>query len=95
MSVSYAETAVAEIEEILDFLKERSPSAAASLRGSLQEIEQRLASHPLTGSPVSARGQSMRRLVVQPYLLFYRVSGPDVLVVGLRHAARHASSMPS
>ena len=38
----------------------------------------------------------MRRIVLTPYpyLIFYNVTGTDLVVVGIRHAARDPGTMP-
>jgi plasmid stabilization system protein ParE len=51
--------------------------------------------HPHAGAEVIGRG--MRRIVAvpYPYFVFYRVLDDEVLVIGVRHAARNRSDLPA
>jgi plasmid stabilization system protein ParE len=53
----------------------------------------------ITEYPHSGQGTShpkLRRIVVRPYpyLIFYRVTDTDLIIIGVRHAARDPATMP-
>jgi plasmid stabilization system protein ParE len=53
-----------------------------------------LAEHPFSGQITSE--QRLRRLVITPYpyLVFYEATEEQVVVIGVRHAARDPSTIP-
>jgi plasmid stabilization system protein ParE len=53
-----------------------------------------IASHPHSGRRIGKRG--LRRIAVlpYPYLIFYRVVADEIVIQGVRHAARDSSPKP-
>ena len=53
-----------------------------------------VASHPHSGRRIGKRG--LRRIAVfpYPYLIFYQVVADEIVIQGVRHAARDRSPMP-
>ncbi len=53
-----------------------------------------LLQYPLAGQRVSKGG--LRRVVVTPYpyLIFYRATDEEIIIHGVRHAARNPAAMP-
>jgi toxin ParE1/3/4 len=68
---------------------ESNPKAAQAVKYRIQETIQRLADHPYMGRP-SDRLANLRvkPIVRYPYLVFYSLSGDEVRIVHIRHAAR-------
>jgi toxin ParE1/3/4 len=88
VTVVYSKTALRQIDGILAYLEDRSPTGARSVGGRLLEVIELVASHPGLGRPTDRPRQ--RRIVVTPYpyVVFYRVDGPDVIIQRVRHTAR-------
>ena len=94
MRVRFTPRALAELDEVLSRLDERSPPGANRVRDRLREALDTLAAHPGIGARTS--NPRLRRLVLRPfpYLLFYEATEAQVIVIGIRHAARDPGSMP-
>lgn len=94
MKVRYTLPALADLEEVLDYLDVRSPLGARRIKARIQATERLLAQHPLLGA--KTRLPWLRRVTVAPYpyLIFYEVAGDEVIVHAVRHGARRSSSMP-
>jgi toxin ParE1/3/4 len=80
--------AATQIEKALDYIEAESPQGANRLRERIQNLFILLAQHPYAGQATDLRG--VRRLSVSPYpyLIFYRVTGDEVIVQRLRHTSR-------
>lgn len=96
MRLRYAPTALAELDELLDYLSERSPQGARRVGAAIRRAEQDLVDHPHIGQLTTARPPAVRRYLLHPfpYVLFYETSDAEVLVIAVRHAARDPASMP-
>ena len=94
MKLRYTRRAAKELDEVLCYIDERSPQGAANVKARIQAIIDLIALHPLAGRLTSRR--NLRRVVVQPYpyLVFYTVSSGEVVIQGVRHAARRPSWSP-
>ena len=94
MRLRYTRRAAKELNQVLSYLDQRSPQGAASVKARIQAIIDLIALHPLAGKLTTRRG--LRRVVVQPYpyLVFYAVLENEVVIHGVRHAARRPSSIP-
>lgn len=94
MKLHYTPAAVAELAEVLDYIAKRSPQAARRIQVRLQAISLLLLQHPRAGQP-QRRGR-LRRILVYPYpyLIFYQILDDEIVIHGVRHAARKPSSMP-
>ena len=94
MRVRFTPRALAELEELLSYLNERSPQVANRVLGRLCEALDTLATHPGIGAQTN--NPRLRRLVLRPfpYLLFYEATEAQVIVIGIRHGARNPGAMP-
>ena len=88
MNLRYTPTALAELADILAFIAERSPQGARNVQRRIQTITSLLIQYPQSGQLTSESG--LRRIVTTPYpyLLFYELTEADVIIIGVRHAAR-------
>ncbi len=93
MRLSYTPQALVELERVLEYLTERSPRGAQSVRQRLRTMIGFVAQHPFAG--VELRGRGLRRIaaVPYPYVVVYRVKDDEVIIIGVRHAARDPSSL--
>lgn len=88
MRVRFSTRAAAQIDKALAFVAAQSPQGAASIRERIEATAALLQAHPFMGQRTSAAG--VRRIVVTPYpyVLFYRATATEIIVLRFRHAAR-------
>ena len=94
MKLRYTPRAAVELDEILTYIGERSPMGAAKVKQRVQTVANLLLRHPEAGQKTSRA--SLRRIVAHPYpyLIFYQTTPVEIIIHGVRHAARRPSSMP-
>ena len=94
MKLRYTIRAAAELDEILGSIDEQSPQGARHVKERLRAVIDLLLQYPDAGR-LTSKGR-LRRVVVYPYpyLIFYRATNTEVVIHGVRHGARHPSSMP-
>ena len=86
--LTYAKSALADLERIADFLLESDPAAAPAPIDLIAEAVEVLANHPLIGRPVE---EGLRELVVSRghsgYIALYSYEAVDdaVLILAVRH----------
>ena len=88
MNLRYTPKALAELADILAYVAERSPQGARKVQARMQAITALLAQYPHCGQLTSESG--LRRIVTPPYpyLIFYEATAEEVVIIGVRHAAR-------
>jgi toxin ParE1/3/4 len=88
LNLRYTPKALAELADILAYIAERSPQGARNVQARIQAITALLVQHPYSGQLTSESG--LRRIVTPPYpyLVFYEVTADEVVIIGVRHAAR-------
>jgi len=87
--------ALADRDEIFDFIEADSPRAALAVDALISHQAERLAQFPKSGR--LGRVEGTRELVVNrtPYLLAYRIIGDAVLILRVLHGAqRWPEDMP-
>jgi len=94
VKLRYTLRAAQELEQVLSYIDDRSSEGARRVKARIQAVIDLIASHPQSGQLTSAR--RLRRIVVHPYpyLIFYAATNDEVVIHGVRHAARRPSSMP-
>ena len=94
MKLRFTLRATEELDQILAHIDKRSPHGARRVKARIQTIVDLIALHPQTGRMTSRR--RLRRVVVHPYpyLIFYSATNEEIIIHGVRHAARRPSSMP-
>ena len=95
MRLRLTRRAATQIERALEYVEAESPQSANRMRERIATLFLLLAQHPYAGQPTDVPG--VRRLYVSPYpyLIFYRVTGDEVVVQRLRHTSRRPPSVPS
>jgi toxin ParE1/3/4 len=88
LKLRYTPKALAELDDILTYIAERSPQGARNVQARIRAITTLLLQHPLSGQLTSESG--LRRIVTPPYpyLIFYEVTVEEVVIIGVRHGAR-------
>lgn len=91
--VFWSETAIRDLERIVDFVAEEAPMAAQHLFDEIAERARTLEHLPLRGRvvPELARFEvtTHRELLIEPYRLIYRIDSNRVLVVALFDGRRN------
>jgi addiction module RelE/StbE family toxin len=92
--VHWAESALDDLSDIVDFIAKDSPAYADRLAAKLVEAPRRLAQFPRIGSMVPEFQQdSIRELWVRPYRIIYVVRGESCCVAAIVHGSRDLSSL--
>lgn len=88
VKIRYTPRAFQQMNAILDYIEGRSPQGAHNVKQRLQAAIDVLAHQPHSGRLVGKR--DLRRVVVipYPYLIFYRIRPNEIVIHGVRHAAR-------
>ncbi|GJE68940.1 type II toxin-antitoxin system RelE/ParE family toxin [Methylorubrum podarium] len=94
MRLRYTPDAAAELDAVLAYIAERSPQGARRVQRRIRTVIDLLLEHTRSGRPT--RLPRMRRIVATPYPypIFYEASEDDLIILGIRHAARDPASMP-
>jgi toxin ParE1/3/4 len=91
--VLWAETAIRDLEQIVDYVEQDAPMAAQRIFDSIAEHSRALDLFPLRGRivPELARYEITiyRELIIAPYRMIYRTSADSVLVVGVFDSRRN------
>lgn len=92
MIVRYTRRALTQIDRALTYVAERSPQGAARIRDRVMDLVALLEEHPHAGRATTR--PNVRRLFTHPYpyLIDYRVTSTEVIIMRFRHAARRPLS---
>jgi toxin ParE1/3/4 len=87
MRLRYSPSALADLEQILAYIAERSPQRAHKVQARIQAIMNLLVRYPMIGTQTDDR--TIRRMTASPYpyLIFYEPTDDEV-IRAVRHAAR-------
>ena len=88
MSIRFSRRAIEDIDRILGYLADRSPSGHQSIGRAIFRAVDLIAEFPNRGR---LSGQERTRVLQTghyPYLLYWEVDRADVWIVHVRHAAR-------
>jgi toxin ParE1/3/4 len=88
LPVVRTETAEADLVEIFDYLDERSPAAAERLAKAVNASCARLGEFPLLGRTREELRPGLRSVVVEKYVVFYRVTPLAVEILRILHGSR-------
>jgi toxin ParE1/3/4 len=84
--------AAADLEEIGNYLSERSPRAAVQLVDAMNERWIRLLDYPFAGKARDDLRPGARCVIVGQYLTFYRVTDRGIEIVRILHGRRNITS---
>jgi len=88
--VRFLQEALADLEEIILYIAQDSPSAALNMHDKIIEKAHGLAAFPKRGRLVPDKKMSeagYRMLIIKPYIVFYRVIGFNVFIYRVLHGA--------
>jgi toxin ParE1/3/4 len=88
MKAVFAPRALRDLANIAEYLNKRSPPGAKSVLAAIKTSIDALTFFPEIGRVIDDAGH--RRLPVPryPYSIVYRISGDELLILHVRHAAR-------
>ena len=88
MKLRYTRTALLQIDKALDYIRERSPQGAARINERIVVAVNLVLDHPKAGQRTNR--PEVRRVVLKPYpyVIFYRVTETEIIVLRFRHTAR-------
>lgn len=94
MRLRYTLPALADLDQILDYIAARSPKGAVYVQARIKAITDLLLRHPRIGA--ATNDPTIRRMTTSPYsyLIFYEVTDAEVIIHAVRHGARDPSQMP-
>ena len=87
-ALKWRQAALADLEEIFEFVALNNPAAAARLASTIRAQAERLRLNPRLGR--SGRIQGTREFVVQrlPYIVAYQVRGTRIEILAVVHTSR-------
>lgn len=94
MKLRYTPAALAELVAVLDTIAEQSPTGARRVQARIKAMTELLLRHPHAGQSTNLPGLRRIAATPYPYVLFYEPHADEVIVIGIRHAARDPASMP-
>ena len=92
VKLRYTLRGAAELDKVLDYIEARSPQGAPHVQARIQAVIDLLLQHPRAGR-LTSQGR-LRRMIVSPYpyLIFYEATADEIVIHGVRHAARRPST---
>jgi plasmid stabilization system protein ParE len=90
MKVVFSRPALADLDEILGYLSERSPLPAEHVEARRRALDH-IARHPQAAEEVTQR-PGIRRLPIgrYPYVVYFEIVAGEVTVLRILHGARRA-----
>ena len=88
VNIRYTRRALAQIDQALAYIEARSPQGAVHVRDRVTTLMKLLGEQPFAGHATSR--PKARRLFVHPYpyLIDYRVTATEIVIMRFRHTAR-------
>jgi toxin ParE1/3/4 len=88
VKIRYTRRALAQIDQVLTYIEARSPQDAVQVRDRIMALVTLLQEHPYAGRATSR--PNVRRLPANPYpyLIDYRVTATEIVIMRFRHTAR-------
>ena len=88
MKLRYTNTALRQIEQLLSYIEDRSPQGAVRVAKRTETVLAVLLDHPNAGQATSRLGVRRVVLAPYPYVIFYRVTADEIVVMRFRHTSR-------
>jgi toxin ParE1/3/4 len=88
VKIRFTKRAIAQVAGAVDYVAERSPQGADRIRERLAELLALLEGQPEMGRITDEPGVRRITLTPFPYVLDYRVTTKEIIVMRFRHGAR-------
>lgn len=94
MKIHYTARALRDIDQLQAYVSKHSSSGSRNIRRRIRGLLEFLKRNPLAGQQTDVSG--LRRIVATPYpyIIFYRPSTTQILVIAVQHGARDPASAP-
>ena len=86
MKVRFNRGALADIDEILNYIADRNPKAASELLQRFEGVARLIGETPEIG--IRTERANLRKFVVGSYLLIYEIAATEIIIHYVRHGAR-------
>jgi plasmid stabilization system protein ParE len=88
VNVRFTSRVVVQIDEALSYIEARSPEDATHVRDRILALISLIEKRPYAGRATSRRNVRRVSVTPYPYLIDYRVSETEIVVLRFRHTAR-------
>lgn len=93
LPIRFTPAAADDLDEAFAYVTMRNRAAAASLLARIEQAVERLGELPEMGAPLAPEefelvGPGVRFVVVEPYVIFYRVADAAVVILRVLHSRR-------
>jgi toxin ParE1/3/4 len=88
MRVRFTSTALTELTQILDYIAVENPPAAGRVAARIDNVVERLRRFPHSAAATDDPKVRMAVVGHYPYLIFYGISGDEIIIRNVRHGAR-------
>ena len=90
MRVTYSPRALAQLEQIFNYIAAEDPTTAAVVVTRIGNLASLLSEHPYIGRPTDKAGVHVLSVPRYPYVLFYKVmvETDEIRILRVRHTAR-------
>ena len=88
MRLRLTRPAASQLNQALAYIGPRNPQGARKVRESLEAAMELLLQHPFAGAMTVRPGVRRVMALPYPYAITYRVSADEIVILGVRHAAR-------
>jgi toxin ParE1/3/4 len=88
VNVRYTRRALAQIDKALTYVEAQSPQRAGRLRDRIVALVTLLQEQPYAGRTTTRPNVRRISTIPYPYLIDYRVTANDIIIMRFRHAAR-------
>lgn len=86
MNVRFNRGALSDIDEILNYIADHNPKAAAELLERFEGVARLIVESPQIG--IRTERANLRKFVVGSYLLIYEIAATEIIIHYVRHGAR-------
>jgi addiction module RelE/StbE family toxin len=86
MKTRFTRRAFSDLSAILSYVNERNPSAARSIRLSLEKTVSVITQFPMSGKLADIADVRVLRIGKYPYLLYYSIQHNEISVIHIRDA---------
>ena len=88
LNLRYTPKALAELEQILAYIAERSPTGARKVQERIKAITTLLVQFPQSGQMTSEEGFRQITTPPYPFVISYETTDDEVIISGVRHTYR-------